>query len=51
MGLHTSEMEVTAFKKDLREYLLTSTLHGLRYIGEKKLTWFERYHRVCTYNI
>ncbi|XP_049879674.1 pickpocket protein 28-like [Pectinophora gossypiella] len=31
------------FRKDLREYLMTSTLHGLRYIGEKKLTWFERF--------
>ncbi|XP_047999617.1 pickpocket protein 28 [Leguminivora glycinivorella] len=30
-------------RKDLREYLLTSTLHGLRYVGEKKLTWFERF--------
>ncbi|CAG4932747.1 unnamed protein product [Colias eurytheme] len=28
---------------DLREYLMTSTLHGLRYIGEKKLTWLERF--------
>ncbi|XP_047538577.1 pickpocket protein 28-like [Vanessa atalanta] len=32
-----------SFSQDLREYLLTSTLHGLRYIGEKKLTWFERF--------
>ncbi|KAJ0173050.1 hypothetical protein K1T71_011226 [Dendrolimus kikuchii] len=32
-----------AFVNDLRNYLLTSTLHGLRYIGEKKLTWFERF--------
>ncbi|XP_048482173.1 pickpocket protein 28 isoform X4 [Plutella xylostella] len=31
-----------AARKDLREYLLTSTLHGLRYIGEGRLTWFER---------
>ncbi|XP_045454262.1 pickpocket protein 28-like [Melitaea cinxia] len=29
--------------QDMREYLLTSTLHGLRYIGEKKLTWLERF--------
>ncbi|XP_072934740.1 pickpocket protein 28-like [Epargyreus clarus] len=31
------------FNNDLREYLSTSTLHGLRYVGEKKLTWFERF--------
>ncbi|CAG5044316.1 unnamed protein product [Parnassius apollo] len=29
------------FSKDLRDYLQTSTLHGLRYVGDKKLTWFE----------
>ncbi|XP_039752611.1 pickpocket protein 28-like [Pararge aegeria] len=32
-----------SFRRDLREYLLTSTLHGLRYVGEKRLTWFERF--------
>ncbi|XP_045539292.1 pickpocket protein 28 [Papilio machaon] len=31
-----------SFNKDVRDYLQTSTLHGLRYIGERKLTWFER---------
>ncbi|XP_013189656.2 pickpocket protein 28 [Amyelois transitella] len=34
--------DMKSFGNDVREYLLTSTLHGLRYIGEKKLTWFER---------
>ncbi|KAI5635502.1 amiloride-sensitive sodium channel domain-containing protein [Phthorimaea operculella] len=38
-----SNCETLEFKKDFREYLLTSTLHGLHYIGEKKLTWFERF--------
>ncbi|XP_061382293.1 pickpocket protein 28-like isoform X1 [Danaus plexippus] len=32
-----------SFVQDFRQYLLTSTLHGLRYVGEKKLTWFERF--------
>ncbi|XP_041972287.1 pickpocket protein 28-like [Aricia agestis] len=30
-------------KSGLRDYLLSSTLHGLRYIGDKNLTWFERF--------
>ncbi|XP_059048648.1 pickpocket protein 28-like [Achroia grisella] len=34
---------VKSFNKNFRDYLLTSTLHGLRYIGERKLTWFERF--------
>ncbi|GBP90247.1 hypothetical protein EVAR_89366_1 [Eumeta japonica] len=29
-------------RKDVRDYLSTSTLHGLRYLGDGKLTWFER---------
>ncbi|CAH0696804.1 unnamed protein product [Spodoptera exigua] len=33
----------SGFSNDLRDYLMTSTLHGLRYIGERKLTWFERF--------
>ncbi|KAJ8711329.1 hypothetical protein PYW07_008571 [Mythimna separata] len=40
---HRSEEEVNSFGNDVRTYLLTSTLHGLRYIGERKLTWFERF--------
>ncbi|XP_075983418.1 pickpocket protein 28-like [Anticarsia gemmatalis] len=39
----THEDESNVFANDLRNYLLTSTLHGLRYIGERKLTWFERF--------
>ncbi|CAG9791417.1 unnamed protein product [Diatraea saccharalis] len=39
----TNNETIKTFNKDLREYLLCSTLHGLRYIGEKKLTWFERF--------
>ncbi|RVE50284.1 hypothetical protein evm_005119 [Chilo suppressalis] len=39
----TNSETARTFNKDLREYLLSSTLHGLRYIGEKKLTWFERF--------
>ncbi|XP_045487114.1 pickpocket protein 28-like [Pieris rapae] len=34
---------IEGFPQDLRDYLQTSTLHGLRYIGEKKLTWLERF--------
>ncbi|CAF4916555.1 unnamed protein product [Pieris macdunnoughi] len=34
---------IEGFPQDLRDYLLTSTLHGLRYIGDKKLTWLERF--------
>ncbi|XP_035448299.2 pickpocket protein 28-like isoform X1 [Spodoptera frugiperda] len=37
------EDEPSSFSNDLRDYLMTSTLHGLRYIGERKLTWFERF--------
>ncbi|KAG6446862.1 pickpocket protein 28 [Manduca sexta] len=39
----TRDYETPHFSDDLRHYLLTSTLHGLRYIGEKRLTWFERF--------
>ncbi|CAH0595363.1 unnamed protein product [Chrysodeixis includens] len=39
----TSEVETEGLSKDLRTYLLTSTLHGLRYVGERNLTWFERF--------
>ncbi|KAL0818256.1 hypothetical protein ABMA28_008749 [Loxostege sticticalis] len=42
-SVHTAEVAVRAFSRDLRDYLLSSTLHGLRYIGERKLTWFERF--------
>ncbi|XP_053617368.1 pickpocket protein 28-like isoform X2 [Plodia interpunctella] len=37
------EYNLKSLGNDVREYLLTSTLHGLRYIGDKKLTWFERF--------
>ncbi|KAL4711876.1 hypothetical protein ACJJTC_006045 [Scirpophaga incertulas] len=43
LGNGTYRQTIKSFSRDLREYLLTSTLHGLRYIGEKKLTWFERF--------
>uniref|UniRef100_A0A8R2QYS9 Uncharacterized protein n=1 Tax=Bombyx mori TaxID=7091 RepID=A0A8R2QYS9_BOMMO len=33
--------EPLSFASDIRQYLQCSTLHGLRYIAEKKLTWFE----------
>ncbi|CAH0713776.1 unnamed protein product, partial [Brenthis ino] len=41
LGIDSNQPE--AIGQDLREYLMTSTLHGLRYIGEKKLTWCERF--------
>lgn len=28
---------------NLEQYLLNSTLHGLRYVGDKKISYFERY--------
>ncbi|KOB78304.1 Uncharacterized protein OBRU01_02645 [Operophtera brumata] len=40
--IHNSKKDMEkVFKEDLRNYLLSSTLHGLRYIGERKLTWCE----------
>ncbi|KAM3963999.1 pickpocket protein 28 [Aphomia sociella] len=39
----TLHSKMKSFNKNFREYLLTSTLHGLRYIGERNLTWFERF--------
>lgn len=34
--------EGAGFKENVREYLLNSTLHGLRYIGTKTISRFER---------
>lgn len=34
--------ENVTWKDTFRQYLLNSTLHGLRYVGEAKITFFER---------
>lgn len=38
----TERKHTKIFSKELRNYLQTSTLHGLRYIGQRELTWCER---------
>lgn len=32
-----------ALRKHLDQYCHDATLHGLRYIGDRTLTWFERF--------
>lgn len=32
----------SACQENLRQYLLNSTLHGLRYVGERQISLFER---------
>lgn len=32
-----------SFRKQLDDYLREGTLHGLRYIGDRTITWFERF--------
>lgn len=34
--------ERTSISENIRQYLLNSTLHGLRYVGETKISLFER---------
>lgn len=34
-----------SFMENLQQYLMNSTLHGLRYVGERHITVFERYTR------
>lgn len=34
--------EKATFRKHLDQYLHQGSLHGLRYIGERTITWFER---------
>lgn len=31
------------FRKNLHQYLINSTLHGLKYVGDRTITRFERY--------
>lgn len=33
----------TSFNENFHQYLLNSTLHGLRYVGETNISIFERY--------
>ncbi|XP_062529150.1 pickpocket protein 28 [Bombyx mori] len=42
--------EPLSFASDIRQYLQCSTLHGLRYIAEKKLTWFERFFWLAAFS-
>ena len=37
--------EKMTFRKHLDQYLDQASLHGLRYIGDRTLTWFERWVR------
>lgn len=37
--------ESRAIRMHVDQYCRDATLHGLRYIGDRKLTWFERF--VC----
>lgn len=34
--------EKVSVRENFMKYLLNSTLHGLTYVGDSKLTWFER---------
>lgn len=36
----------TGFKANIETYLIKSTLHGLRYIGDKNITILERYNYI-----
>lgn len=36
---------LAAFSGNLHQYFNDATLHGLRYIGDRTLTWFERFVR------
>lgn len=36
-----------SFRKQLDDYLREGTLHGLRYIGDRTITWFERFVSHC----
>lgn len=37
--------------ENVEQYLLNSTLHGLRYVGDRKISYFERYKKplICCY--
>lgn len=35
--------------ENVREYLLNSTLHGLRYIGDTQISVFERYREIIIF--
>lgn len=37
------KVAVWTCRKTLDRYLENASLHGLRYIGDRELTWFERY--------
>lgn len=32
-----------SFRKQIDQYLHDASLHGLRFIGNRKITWFERF--------
>lgn len=50
-----TELEIHEIQENLKEtvqqYVLNTSLHGLRYIGDKKLSIFERYVSFKTSNL
>lgn len=47
---HTDDENVTC-GENMHQYLLNSTLHGLRYVGETHISLFERYTKTYSKTI
>lgn len=40
------ENPTSTCNENVEQYLVNSTLHGLRYVGDRKISYFERYESV-----